>query len=375
MNRHPSGNRQVLVLLPSIRISGGIKEVLRLAEELAARNIRIRVLSLWKHTPELSCPGLMVDHLSDFVPTRSLALLQLPILMLRFLGYVRRVEQVAPAAQAALLVTHYSTFPFAWLFPGRRWLCFNQDVEWMFVPKGVRRSLLRRAILATSRRAEVVTTNEYLEERFCREGIRSVGVASIWPPAFWLSEGPMPGRDIDVAMVLRRGHMKRSDLYFDMLGRLKQAGITCAVVTPDKELHERSLGLAGHCLLDAGNHVPGAGSPQLKAIFRRSRVFLLLSETEGFGLPPLEAMGSGCVPLCRDSGGPRCYMQGPLAANLVPLAATCAEVFARLADLLADPQRLEVLSMESRRRFQAGFAVAAAAREQCMDRLAECLNR
>jgi glycosyltransferase involved in cell wall biosynthesis len=45
----------------------------------------------------------------------------------------------------------------------------------------------------------------------------------------------------------------------------------------------------------------------------------MMSDQEGFGLPPLEAMGSGCVPICRDSGGVRAYMIGKLKESLLPL--------------------------------------------------------
>jgi glycosyltransferase involved in cell wall biosynthesis len=361
MNSPGSGSRHVLVIVPSIRISGGIKETLRLAEELRLRGIQIRILSLWKDPRELPHLGLEVDHLSNFAPTRLWAPVQLPILFLRFIGYIRRAGSIRPGTQIALLMTHYSTFPFAWLAPGCKWYCFNQDVEWMFV-KGLRRTLLRRIILATSRRAEVVTTNNYIDNRYRDEGIQSLGEAAIWASDFWLSDAPGPGRDIDVAMLLRRGHMKRSDLYLDMLVRLKAAGISSAVVTPDPEIYDRVRKLAGHCLLRPSDD-------ELKAVFQRSRVFLLLSETEGFALPPLEAMGSGCVPLCRDSGGPRCYMQGALAANLLPLSASGAEILQRLIDLLSDAEQISSLSREARQRFKAGFAATAATREECLAKL------
>ena len=41
---------------------------------------------------------------------------------------------------------------------------------------------------------------------------------------------------------------------------------------------------------------------------------------EGFGLPPLEAMGGGCIPACRDSGGVRNYMHGQFHRLLFPLS-------------------------------------------------------
>jgi glycosyltransferase involved in cell wall biosynthesis len=289
-------------------------------------------------------------------------------LLLYFLFYVLIRTKSARGHRNALLLTHFSTFPLAWLAPHLDWYCFNQDVEWMFVSDGRKRVLLRKLILATSRRANVITTNGYISSLYQREGIRPLGQASIWPPKLWLSHERLAERDIDVVMFVRRGHMKRMDLYLEILPQMNKVGISFAVVTPDFEIQATVVGLAGSCVLLPSDE-------EIRQLYQRSKIFLLLSDTEGFGLPPLEAMGSGCIPLCRDSGGPRCYMDGQFAGNLVPLDAPIPEILRRLQTLLSDPGRLSELSLEATRRFETGLLSTISQRKACIATLAQRLTK
>ncbi len=237
----------------------------------------------------------------------------------------------------------------------------------MFVAQGLRRSLLRKIILATSRRARVITTNGFIESRFKEEQIDSFGQAAIWPPDFWLTSRSDSARDIDVVAFLRRGHMKRLDLYLDMLARFDSCNISYTAITPDPDIYQLADKFRGKCLFRPTNE-------GIRVAYQEARIFLLLSDTEGFGLPPLEAMGSGCVPLCRDSGGPRCYMQGALAANLVPLDETNDRILERIRRLLANPSELTALSHISQSRFRGGLAEAQSKREECLKHLVEALT-
>lgn len=355
-----------LMLLPSLRISGGNKEALRLAEELKSAGVDLRIVSLWRSRHELASPDVPVVHLSSFLADRSTAIIQYPLLLLYFLRYVFVQTSPARGHRNALILTHFSTFPLAWLTPHLNWYCFNQDIEWMFVSYGWKRTLLRKLILATSRRADVITTNGYISGLYRGEGVQPMGQASIWPPKSWLSGELRAERDIDVVMFLRRGRMKRLDLYLEILPRMNEVGISSAVVTPDCEIQTAVAGCAGYCVLFPTNE-------EIRQLYGRSKIFLLLSETEGFGLPPLEAMGSGCVPLCRDSGGPRCYMDGPFADYLIPLNAPSSEILRRLQTLLADPVRLSKLSLESKLRFEAGLASTNLERRACITTLSQML--
>jgi len=366
MNHGAPLRKTILILLPSLRISGGIKEAIRLAEDLRERGQSAELVVLWKSKYELPCGQIPIHHLSRFATNRALAAVQFPLLLIRFLLFLRRQSASADRGRAALILTHFSTFPFAWMVPRFDWYCFNQGVEWMFVSKGWRRWFLKRFILATCRRSSCLTTNEYLEWEFEQEGIRHMGRLSIWPDMDWLTDVADSAREIDVVMLLRSGQLKRLDLYLQMLGLLQRAGLSSFVITPDVDIFEIAAPLSGTSLLRPSRD-------EFRAVYRRSKVFLLLSDTEGFSLPPLEAMGSGCIPVSRDCGGPRCYMTGPLRDNLIPLDATCQSILDHLQLLLSDRVKLSTLSELARLEFSRGALSSAQRRDECLAALSASL--
>ncbi len=355
----------LIVLLPSLRISGGVQETLRLAAALAQRGVPVRILVIWKHAHEVPTHGLPVDYLSSFVPRRSQATLQFPLLLASYLVYIRRAKKNSPSPPA-LLLTHYSTYPFAWLSPAIKRFCFTQDIEWMFVPRGIVRWIIRHLILSTMRRSLVVTANAFLSHHFFEiEKIRPFAQASIWASERWLPPivNPTAQRSVDIVLMLRPAPIKRLDLYLDLIRQIEEKTTwTYAVITPEDDLAIRFPQSAGMLLRPS--------LEQTRALYMGSRVFVLLSDIEGFGLPPLEAMASGCVPLCRDSGGVHCYMQGPLAANLVDPRATISDILLRLNALLGDPDKLARLSSAARTVFTEGLRQTNAERELCFDHIA-----
>jgi glycosyltransferase involved in cell wall biosynthesis len=363
----PKQNRSLLVLLPSLRISGGVQETLRLADALVHRGVSVRVLVFWKHNHESPLSNLPVYYLSDFMPRKTWAAFQFPLLLLRFMFYVSKLRKDPEWNFPALLLTHFSTFPFAWCAPGLRRFCFNQDLEWKFVPTPLR-ALVRWLILFTSKRSGVITTNNFVSHSYIEAGVTPFAQVSLWASAFWSAESPPPHRPFDIVMLLRHGAVKRPDLYFELLYLLrKETSLRCAVITPETALYNRVRSSVEHAQLRPSNQ-------ELRDLFGISKIFVLLSDTEGFGLPPLEAMGTGCVPFCRDSGGVRCYMHGPLAANLVPIAESTAEILARLQRLLSHPDELADLSRIARARFQDGLAESETERNAAYDRISEALN-
>ncbi len=368
MNTESDKSRKVLILLPSLRISGGNKEAIRLAEDLRDRGNAVELVVFWKSDHDLPCPGFRVSYLSQFITNRSLAAVQFPLLLLRFLLFLGQHFSAADRKRIALILTHFSTYPFAWAAHRLARYCFIQDAEWMFVKEGGRRSLLRWFILATCRRSRVFTTNGYLETVFEQKGIQQVGRLSIWPNISWLASTRNSTREIDVVMLLRRTHSKRLDLYFEVLNLIKQSGFAACVLSPDADLLDKAADLAEKTLLRPSQK-------EFKEIYGRSKIFLLLSETEGFGLPPVEAMGSGCIPLCRDSGGPRCFMTGVLEENLLSLNEDSEQIFKRLQALLSDPLKLAALSEAARIEFASGVAFSVVQRNECVAALSEMLHQ
>jgi glycosyltransferase involved in cell wall biosynthesis len=58
--------------------------------------------------------------------------------------------------------------------------------------------------------------------------------------------------------------------------------------------------LRGNAFGDDINYLEGATDLELKKVFKESKIVLSASEAEGFGLPPLEGMANGCVPVVSD---------------------------------------------------------------------------
>ena len=98
---------------------------------------------------------------------------------------------------------------------------------------------------------------------------------------------------------------------------------------------------------------------EMKTLYARSNFFVHLSDHEGFGLPPLEAMGGGCLPLCRDSGGVRSYMLDDLLSRQLFARDVGVEpLFRRGQELLESPLEMAVLRRRAREVFGRGLCSA-----------------
>ena len=351
----------VQVVLPSLKISGGIREALRLAEELQDQGVPTGVLSMWKSPHPMESP-VPVSMLSGLRPRAARAAFELPFLMFRFARWLR--QKSSPPPSAGLIFTHYATLPLALLVPSHLRYFFVQGVEWNFVRNRVLSAALRRIVLGAYRSGHVISANAFLTSQLAAEGLEVAFEAPIWAdPVF---RGRLDAhRDIDFALMLRKGAIKRVDLYGQFIDLARARGLRILAITPEDEIAE-SMGNSVHELLVR----PSA--EQMRAAYERSKCFVLLSEHEGFGLPPLEAMGSGCVPVCRDSGGVRAFMQDPaLAGNLLPLGSPIEQVFDRAVGVIADEPAWQRLSAAVRDRFDAGLREGLSARQQ----LAAALRR
>jgi len=102
---------------------------------------------------------------------------------------------------------------------------------------------------------------------------------------------------------------------------------------PGLRLHLFGRHRMRHRLRSGDRYTRSPSAGRLSAIYRESDFFLSPSWTEGFGLPPMEAMGSGCAVVSTEVGGVpdfatpgRTILTAPpravdaLAAHLVRLA-------------------------------------------------------
>jgi glycosyltransferase involved in cell wall biosynthesis len=351
MNAFDAAVTHIHLVLPSLKVSGGVREALRLGHELDTyADCSVGVLCMWQSLHSVSETQLPVSALSGWRTRIGLALVQLPVLAVRFFWRVRRESAAAGDGSRRWIFTHYATLPLSLLVPRpQRWY-FVQGLEWEFLrrlPLGDQ--LLKRFMLFAYRRGVVISANEYLTEQLRLHGVPVAGEAPIWADERYAVE-PAKARDVDVVMMLRKGAPKRLDLYRLFISELLRHSprIKLAVITPEDEIAKALPKEVAACMVRPD-------LTEMAALYSRSRVFVFLSEHEGFGLPPLEAMGSGCVPICRDSGGVRSYMKGPLEALLVPLQSDIEAIAARTLSLLADEVRRAELGQVSMQAFRQGL--------------------
>lgn len=341
---------EVQIVLPALKVSGGVAEALRLASDIETTGAKVGAVIMWR-SPQalLPSPALSVHALSDWSTRSQLAPFQLPVLAARF----RRWLQARGAQNCDWIFTHYSTLPLALLVPRHRRWFFVQGLEWQFVGNKLLARLLRHVILWSYRRSQLMAANPFLAKALQAEGLVVRSVIPIWAdPCF--DQTVAGARDIDVLMVLRKGGCKRLDLYLQAIDWFisNAPELRVAVITTEDEIGVLVRDKVAECYVCPGGH-----EAMLK-IYRRSRLLLLLSEHEGFALPPLEAMGSGCVPLCRDSGGPQAYMNAPLDSLLQPLSQPLSTLCSLAVEVLSDEERWQRLSNAARDAFKQGLCLA-----------------
>jgi glycosyltransferase involved in cell wall biosynthesis len=336
-------------VLPSLKVSGGVREALRLAERLGANGENVDVLCMWS-SPTPLATSLRVERLSSWAPRAARAIVDLPILAWRFRSRLRRAR-ATPSRD--FVFTHYATLPLAFCVPRGKRLAFVQDLEWRFVRQPLLSAVLRRLILFWYRRSTLISANAYLTRRLRALGLDVGYEIRIWADPRFQGVGTQP-RDLDFLMVLRKGGHKRLDLYMKFIALARATRkVRLAVISPEDDIVASVRGQVdeAHCR---------PGLDEMRALYLRAKCFVHLSDHEGFGLPPLEAMGAGCVPLCRDSGGVRAYMEPRLVELILPLEMSVEHIFEEAMRLIGDHARLEMLGGVCREVFSDGLKAAAA---------------
>lgn len=325
------------IVVPSLKISGGNIEAIRLCKDLIEAGGAAQILCMWQTQQPLPS-ATPVQHLIPTSSSAGRAIFDFPRLLVRFR---RWFKHAAPGA-TGVVFTHYATLPLSVFVPRQRRCYFVQDLEWHFVGSSLASRILRAIILSCYRRGRVLSANAYLTSALRELGVSVAAEVPIWADAAFLSPGAQT-RDIDYVMVLRTGAHKRLDLYRSFIAHARShPGVRIAAISPDDELVATVRGDVDVTLLRPS-------LAQMRELYSRSKCFVHLSEHEGFGLPPLEAMGAGCVPLCRDSGGVRAFMRSaPLAGLLLPLHVSVEALFDAGQDLIAggEWQRLSEASRE-----------------------------
>jgi glycosyltransferase involved in cell wall biosynthesis len=215
---------------------------------------------------------------------------------------------------------------------------FSSHPEWFGWREGARRRLLARL---SARKARVVLTGS----RFSRDEIlRYLGVPAsrvqVIRYGLGMAAGASPGtaRESSLALyvgtILNRRHVPALIAGFALAAR-QRPELRLEIVGVNRSHPRQDLAslVASH---DVGQQVrlrDWVDDAELGALYARASVFAFLSEYEGFGLTPLEALAAGAVPVVLDTPVAREVLDDAA----IRVAAPAAEAVARgLLDAL-DP--------------------------------------
>jgi glycosyltransferase involved in cell wall biosynthesis len=182
---------------------------------------------------------------------------------------------------------------------------FVAHPEWFGWREGMRRRLLTG--LTAHRAARVLTTSEFSKGEIHRRlGVRVDRINVVYPGTTALADGPAEGHGeqlvLFVGSLFTRRHVPELIQAFAGLAgardnlRLEIVGDNRTTPRVDFDRLVASTGVADRMTLRS--YVP---DDLLATLYRRACAFVFLSEYEGFGLTPLEALGAGVPILVLDT--------------------------------------------------------------------------
>jgi glycosyltransferase involved in cell wall biosynthesis len=190
---------------------------------------------------------------------------------------------------------------------------FAAHPEWFSWREGLRRRLITRA--SAKRAARVLTQSDFTK----REAVRYLGLDQSRVDVIYLgtttlrTQAPREPLVLYVGSLFNRRHIPELIEGFARLAsrcphaRLDIVGDNRTTPVIDVDAIVAKTGMAGHVRIRA--YVSDA---ELASLYARASVFAYLSEYEGFGLTPLEAMAAGIPTVVLDTGVAR-EIYGPAA--------------------------------------------------------------
>lgn len=324
-----TNNQSLLVRIPLINLSshGGVRILVELANTFSRAGWRVEVL----HPPRRNNT---VYQLDEAVVVREIGikigikLLDYVVFLLLLPFYLRGGVTVANFF-VTYLPSRLGTF--IW---GTPLLYFVQGIEFWYG------GIFDYICKLSYRSDRIIAANPYIRDDLKGRGYKVLDTIHIGPSeAFYQSAATSSSKAYQLMVMPRLEPWKRMDRFqeiSEILGEIPKSSILC--VGQDEEILTH-LAKRGFTTCKPKNDT------ELLACYDQSQIFLLTSDREGFGLPPLEAMARGVPVVSFKCGGPDLYIKDNENSFLVDNVQNAAD---RIRLLLADASEHERLAINAK---------------------------
>ena len=349
VERSPRALR-VTVPLAGFNLSGGVKVLVTIANAMAARGWAVELLApdFADRSPFALAPGVRVRTLATprALPRSARAVVH----------YLRLAWAAARGADVCLA----NYFPTVFCAVASRLLrnrravviYYAQGYEAHSHGLGAEANLLSRVVRFAAAHgsyrlpARLFCVSAWVAERIGRAGSRVAHAPALDLEVFRPRPRAMRDR-VTVGVIGRSGHNKGYAVFLEALGRVEsRARLDVLVASPRAGEVAPPPGVAAQVL-------EGLGEPEMAEFYGRCDIFVLPSYVEGFPLPPLEAMASGCAVVTTACGGVADYVDNDVNALVVSPgdAAALAAAIDRLCAEGETRRRLGEAGVVTARRF------------------------
>jgi glycosyltransferase involved in cell wall biosynthesis len=295
---------KIAIISPRNTLNGGNLLLTRLGDDLTSVGHKINRLYIFRSSS--------VAHAIIFAPLQFL---------LAALSLIKSESKY-------VILTHYATYPFLFM-PFVKKIIFIQDLEWLFWKASANpllEHLFERIFTLLYLSCDIIISgNSYITSRLQKLGSNSITKirdlpqiiqydVSIKPKEVISCERTDVNRRYDLTFIIRKGYHKNKTMYLKLIKELEDKyrlirlrilviDFTCTFSIPPSSIHT-------YIILSTQQQT------HLFNIYNDSRIFVLLSLHEGYGLPPLEAMYYGAIPIVTYNGGSQLYMYSFPALHL-----------------------------------------------------------
>lgn len=223
-------------------------------------------------------------------------------------------------------------------------LYFVQDLESKY--SGVVGGLLNAICDASYRSSRIVAANDYLKATLEKKGFRIYETIRIGPSEPFFIEPRTQEQPFDLMYMPRHEAWKRIDRFEEICASLPEIPPSRILCVGQDEAILKRLAQQGFATCKPKN------DQQLIDCFDQAKIFLLTSDREGFGLPPLEAMARGRPVVSFRCGGPDLYINDGVNSYLVDNSKQAQQRIRNLLESSSERKRMAEAARETAHRFR-----------------------